>query len=56
MPAITTLTKDQARIRELFATFFAELFQDEELRRGFAGVDKVLEMRYHDPESASTST
>ncbi|MEO7994324.1 MAG: hypothetical protein ABI743_07990 [bacterium] len=45
-----TLTQDPALIRRLFADFFAQLFEDPELRTGFAGVGKVLEMRYHDPE------
>lgn len=44
------LTNDPARIRQLFAAFFGELFQHEGLRTGFAEVGKVVEMRYHDPE------
>lgn len=50
MTALVTLTRDPERIRALFATFFTELFADPALRQGFAGVNKVVEMRYSDPE------
>ena len=50
MPTTVTLTREPARIQALFAAFFTQLFLDPVLREGFAGVGKIVEMRYHDPE------
>ena len=44
------LNNDPVKIRELFRLFFEDIFSHEHLKKGFANIDKVIEIVYRSPD------